>query len=176
MVWIAVCASGRRSIRSGIRFKFQLRMPRNNITILNSQVASEQEREGLMTKPKKILVVDDDQLMRMMLHIMLTRAGYEVMSAENGQSAIEKVATEKPDLVLTDGLMPDMHGLIVCKAIKRLASPPKVVLLTASTSEMKRAEACAPDEILIKPVRAAELITCIEKLLADTCQFAECSS
>ena len=44
MVWIMVCASGRRSIRSGIRFKFQLRMPRNNITILNSQVASEQER------------------------------------------------------------------------------------------------------------------------------------
>ncbi|HEY7543391.1 MAG TPA: response regulator [Blastocatellia bacterium] len=129
-----------------------------------------------MTTPKKVLVVDDDQLMRMMLGMMLTRAGYEVMSAEDGRSALEKVATEKPDLVLTDGLMPDMHGLTVCKAIKRLAAPPKVVLLTASTSEMKRAEAYAPDDILIKPVRSAELIACIERLLSDALQFTECGS
>lgn len=129
-----------------------------------------------MTTPKKILVVDDDRLMRMMLSMTLTRAGYEVISAENGRSAIEKAALEKPDLVLTDGLMPDMHGLIACKAIKRLASPPKVVLLTASKTEMKKGEACAPDDFLMKPVRQAELIACIERLLSDACQLVECGS
>ncbi len=130
----------------------------------------------LMTTPKKILVVDDDRLMRMMLNMMLTRAGYEVLSAENGRSAIEKASLEKPDLVLTDGLMPDMHGLIVCKTIKGLASPPKVVLLTANKTEMKKAETCAPDDVLMKPVRSAVLIDCIERLLSDACQFAEFGS
>lgn len=129
----------------------------------------------LMTTPKKILVVDDDRLMRMMLNMMLTRAGYEVLSAENGRSAIEKASLEKPDLVLTDGLMPDMHGLIACKAIKGLASPPKVVLLTANKTEIKKTE-CAPDDVLMKPVRSAELIACIERLFSDACQFAGCSS
>ncbi len=126
-----------------------------------------------MTTSKKILVVDDDRLMRMMLGMMLGRAGYKVISAENGRSAIEKAAMEKPDLVLTDGLMPDIHGLIVCKAIKSLASPPKVVLLTAGETEMKKEEACAADDVLMKPVRSAELIACIERLLSERRTFAQ---
>ncbi|MEW6211598.1 MAG: response regulator [Acidobacteriota bacterium] len=128
-----------------------------------------------MTTQKKILVVDDDRLMRMMLTMMLTRAGYQVISAENGRDAIDVAQEESPDLVLTDGLMPDMHGLAVCKALKRLARPPRVVLLTATTTH-KPGETCAPDDVLMKPVRQTELIACIERQLSDACRMVECGS
>jgi CheY-like chemotaxis protein len=129
-----------------------------------------------MTTQKKILVVDDDRLMRMMLTMMLTRAGYRVISVENGRDAIGVAEEESPDLVLTDGLMPDMHGLAVCKAIKQLARPPKVVLVTATTTHGKSGEECSPDDVLMKPVRQAALIACIERQLSDDCPMVECGS
>jgi CheY-like chemotaxis protein len=122
------------------------------------------------SKNQKILVADDDQPLRKVLGKILVSAGYEVILVEDGQAAVEKAKTEKPDLVITDGLMPKMHGFLVCKAIKELQSPPKVILLTAVYTKMhykwEAKKKYGADELMTKPFEVAELLNCIEKHLA----------
>ena len=84
-----------------------------------------------MSKPIRILVADDNAPLRKVMKDVLTRAGYEVLLAEDGLDAFEKALAVRPDLVITDGLMPKLHGFLVCKMLKQLEPPPKVILLTS---------------------------------------------
>lgn len=122
-----------------------------------------------MKERRKILVIDDDRVTRELLSNVLTRAGYEVVLAEDGVSGVEKAAGEKPDLVITDGLLPKLHGFRVCKAIKELESPPKVIVLTGLyTKPTYRREVThqyLADDLLTKPAGPADLLACIEKHL-----------
>jgi len=119
----------------------------------------------------KILVADDDPIMRELLRVLLTKAGYDVIFAEDGQSAVEMAISEKPDLVLSDGLLPKIHGFLVCQAIKQFCNPPKVILLTGIyTKPAYKWEAkiiYGADDWLTKPFNAATLLDCIEKHLSD---------
>lgn len=129
-----------------------------------------------MLKRKRILVADDSQMMRETLGLVLENSGYEVIFAEDGESAVELAASMKPDLVITDALLPKLHGFLACKAIKEFETPPKVVLLTGVYTkptyrwEVKKYGA---DDLLLKPVRPVELIACIEKHLAALPRAAE---
>ncbi len=76
---------------------------------------------------EKILVVDDERSLREVLSIMLTRAGYAVTEASDGEEAISHVSREIFDLVITDLRMPKADGMAVLKAVKSL-SPETVVL------------------------------------------------
>ena len=124
-----------------------------------------------MSVKKKILVADDDRFAREMLRMILTREGYELVFAEDGAQAVEMAAAEKPDLVLTDGLLPKMHGFVVCKTLKGWDEPPKVVLLTAvytkPTYRWEVKKEYGADDILSKPVRSDALIACIRKHLGQ---------
>lgn len=121
-------------------------------------------------KGKRILVADDDPPLRKVLGKILTDAGYDVVLAEDGQSAVEKASSEKPDLVIADGLMPKLHGFLACKAIKELPSPPKVIMLTAVYTKKNYRwevrEKYRADDFLTKPFELAELLACIEKHLS----------
>ena len=123
-----------------------------------------------MARPRKILVADDSQIIREMLRMMLATEGYQVIFAEDGQQAVEMAATEKPDLVIADGLMPKLHGFLACKAIKELEDAPRVVLLTGVYTkpsykwEVKKDYGA--DDLLTKPVRTEELIDCVKKQMA----------
>ena len=120
-------------------------------------------------KNQKILVADDDQPLRKVLGKILTSAGYEVILVEDGQEAVDKAMVERPDLVITDGLMPKMHGFLVCQAIKALQPPPKVIMLTAVYTKMhykwEAKEKYGADELMTKPFEVAELLDCIAKHL-----------
>jgi CheY-like chemotaxis protein len=122
------------------------------------------------SKGKRILVADDDPPLRKVLGKILTDAGYDVVLAEDGQSAVEKASSEKPDLVIADGLMPKLHGFLACKAIKELPSPPKVIMLTAvytkKNYQWEVREKYRADDFLTKPFELAELLACIEKHLS----------
>lgn len=122
-----------------------------------------------MTKRYKLLVADDERLIREFLGRILIGAGYVVTFAEDGKSAVEKAATEKPDLVLMDGLMPKLHGFLACKAIKELDKPPKVVMFTGVyTKPTYRSEArnyYLADGILTKPIDKGALLAEIAKHL-----------
>jgi CheY-like chemotaxis protein/curved DNA-binding protein CbpA len=129
-------------------------------------------------KGKKILIADDDAPLRRVLGKILTDAGYEVLLAEDGQSAVEKAATERPHLVIADGLMPRMHGFLACKAIKQMQSPPKVIVLTAvyrkKNYRWEAREQYDADELLTKPFELSQLLACIEEQLADPASGKSC--
>jgi DNA-binding response OmpR family regulator len=120
---------------------------------------------------RKILVADDSQMIREMLRLMLSKAGYEVIFAEDGESVVAMAASEKPDLVISDGLLPKLHGFLACKAIKEFENPPKVVLLTGvytkPTYRWEVKKEYGADDLLLKPVTAVELLACLEKHLAE---------
>jgi CheY-like chemotaxis protein len=78
-----------------------------------------------------VLVIEDESNILMSIKLCLGRAGYSVITAMNGLSGIEAAMSKKPDLILLDLLLPDMHGLLVCQALKENAitrSIPVVIL------------------------------------------------
>ena len=116
-----------------------------------------------MHRRAKILVADDEPAVRHMLWSVLSMAGYEVVLVEDGKSAVEKTQSENPDLVLTDGLLPKLHGFLVCKTIKSLPNSPKVFILTGVYTKLTygwevKSEYGA-DDFLTKPFDIVELLS-----------------
>ncbi|SIS72955.1 response regulator [Alicyclobacillus vulcanalis] len=79
----------------------------------------------------KVLVVDDQFGIRVLLHEVLQREGYEVFQAANGPSALQIVERERPDLVLLDMKIPGMDGLEILRNIRKLGVDAKVIMMTA---------------------------------------------
>ena len=68
----------------------------------------------------KILLIDDDDLLRKMLHISMTKVGHSVIEARNGRDALEICRVEPPDLVVTDVVMPEKEGIETIGDLRRL--------------------------------------------------------
>ena len=114
-----------------------------------------------MSERAKILIVDDEPFNVDYLEQELEDFGYDTISATNGQEALEKVATESPDLILLDVMMPLMDGFTVCRILKENEDTRliPIVMMTALGSvedRIKGIEAGA-DDFLTKPVNEREL-------------------
>ena len=81
----------------------------------------------------RILVVDDEADIVDLTMLILEQQGYSVISASNGDDAIEKAASEKPDLILLDLLMPGKDGLEVCRILKRNENTSRIPIIVSST-------------------------------------------
>ena len=117
----------------------------------------------------RILVVDDVEKNVRLLADILSAKGYAVATASSGAEALQKVAVEKPDLVLLDVMMPGMDGYQVCQAIRaeKANGILPVVLVTALDPEKERIRGleAGADEFLTKPVNQAELLARVKSLL-----------
>ncbi len=92
-------------------------------------------------KPPRILVVDDERSMRELLAIVLRREGYEVLLAENGKTAIEMLEREPVDILISDIKMPDLSGVDVLRAAKRIDQDILGIMITAFASTETAIEA-----------------------------------
>jgi two-component system response regulator PilR (NtrC family) len=92
-------------------------------------------------RPPRILVVDDERSMREMLQIVLRREGYEVLLAENGRAAIEVLEREPVDILISDIKMPDLSGVEVLRAAKKIDQDILGIMITAFASTETAVEA-----------------------------------
>src|SRR5882672_4272588 len=92
-------------------------------------------------RPTRILVVDDERSMRELLAIVLKREGYEVLLAENGRTALETLAREAIDLLISDIKMPDVSGVEVLRAAKQADQDMLAIMITAFASTETAVEA-----------------------------------
>ncbi|MFH1774401.1 MAG: response regulator [Methanobacteriota archaeon] len=118
----------------------------------------------------KIMVVDDDPDMRLLLRRLLEREGYEALEAENGEKCLREAEKKKPDLILLDIMMPGLDGWEVCRMLKESPSTKsiRVSMLSVRNEEEdveKSFEYAYADAHLGKPVKREELISTIERLL-----------
>lgn len=86
---------------------------------------------------KKILVVDDEKPISDIVKFNLTKEGYEVYTAYDGEEALEKVAEVDPDLILLDLMLPKMDGLEVAREVRKTHDMP-IIMVTAKDSEIDK--------------------------------------
>ncbi len=101
---------------------------------------------------KKVLIVDDENTVRSLLKIFLSKAGFELDFAEDGLQAVDKIKSYDPDVVILDTNMPGKNGIEVCREVKQ-ANParPKIIFHTGSLEEYKdQAEAAGADATFAK--------------------------
>jgi len=118
---------------------------------------------------KRILVVDDEPHVIKSLTFVLTKAGYDVSSAENGEDGLAKIRQLKPNLVFLDVMMPRKNGYEVCQEVKKDSGlrDVHVIMLTAKGQEADREEGLnvGADEFMTKPFSPMGIVEKVKELL-----------
>jgi two-component system, OmpR family, response regulator VicR len=122
-------------------------------------------------KTLRILCVEDEPEMIDLIHLILSRKGFEVSGASGGQDGIYKIRTEKPDLVLLDLMMPYMDGWEVYQQMKADETTKNipVIVVTAKAQSIDKVlglHIAKVDDYIAKPFSPKELIDSVERVLA----------
>ena len=116
-----------------------------------------------------LLIEDDPDLLGLMTHAFAT-AGYATHTAENGRKGLVLVEVYKPDLVVTDIVMPEMEGIGAILQIRRKPRPPKIIAISGAGPGGRRdylswAKHLGADEVLAKPFRMSQILTLAGRLI-----------
>lgn len=118
----------------------------------------------------KILIIDDDDLIRLTCRSVLQKAGFSVVEASNGNAGVAAFKSEAPDLVITDILMPDKEGLETITEIRAHNPQIKIIAMsggghTQNMTFLKLAEKMGANCTLNKPVKPNDLLNAIKGLM-----------
>jgi len=134
--------------------------------------ASQAASEAAVGAGKLVLVVDDEEEIRMLLARLLTQKGYRVLEANRGLLALRLVKDHVPDLVILDAMMPELHGFEIARRIKgseKYAHIP-IIMVSAVHRGWRFAEdlkqSCGVEEYIDKPFRVADVVAAVQRLLA----------
>lgn len=121
---------------------------------------------------KKILVVDDEiHIVQIVKFNLEKRGGYEVLTAKNGEEGLEMAKSEKPDLILSDVMMPKMSGFQFCEALKKDSEIKSIpfIILTAKGQEndIKTGEELGVDDYITKPFSPKALLEKVAEILGE---------
>lgn len=119
--------------------------------------------------PKKVLIVDDEPNIVLSVEFLMRREGHEVVTASDGQEAIELLAATKPDLMILDVMMPRKNGFEVCAEVRAdpTLSRMPILMLTAKgrEAEMKKGISLGADAYITKPFSTHDLVAKVHELL-----------
>ncbi|MFC1849523.1 PleD family two-component system response regulator [candidate division CSSED10-310 bacterium] len=119
----------------------------------------------------KILLVDDAQTVLLFEKMLLSKLGFEFMTASNGQEALEQIEQERPALILMDYRMPIMDGYTCCKTIKSNAETKDIpVIMVTTISEEEEVQRCFDvgcNDYIFKPFNKQKLLEKIKKFIPE---------
>ena len=116
---------------------------------------------------RRLLLVEDDPTLRQALTFNLTREGYEVTSAADGEAALEAARSDRLDLILLDVMLPGMSGIEVLRVLRREGVSTPIIVLSAKGDEIDRVVGLkvGADDYVAKPFSRPELLARIEAVL-----------
>jgi two-component system chemotaxis response regulator CheY len=118
---------------------------------------------------KTILFVEDSASVRQVMNTTLTREGYDVILASDGQDAVSKLNGDKIHLIISDVNMPNMDGLTFVKQVKQMAAYKftPIIMLTTETQEekMNEGKAAGVKAWIVKPFQPAQLLAAVSQLI-----------
>lgn len=128
------------------------------------------EMENVETKPPRILIVDDEELIRDLIATSLSKFGFSYKTAVNGKDALEKMKQEKIDAVITDIKMPEMDGILLTSEISNAYPGVPVMVMTAFDEEFSAATALSAGarDFITKPFSIPEFILRLRKMIMES--------
>ncbi|PRS86161.1 response regulator transcription factor [Bacillus velezensis] len=116
---------------------------------------------------KKILVVDDEQSIVTLLQYNLERSGYDVITASDGEEALELAENENPDLIVLDVMLPKVDGIDVCKQLRQQKMMVPILMLTAKDEEFDKVLGLelGADDYMTKPFSPREVTARVKAIL-----------
>jgi response regulator RpfG family c-di-GMP phosphodiesterase len=128
-------------------------------------------KKSVFHRDQLILVVDDSKTIRNLVTEELEKAGFQVMTADNGKYALKLIKIKIPDLILSDINMPEMDGIEFCKSVKRDPELSGIPFIFMSSNDdrsiMRRMLQLGASAYLVKPFNLEQLVITVEKLLSD---------
>ena len=123
----------------------------------------------MKSAPPRILVVDDEQAVLDLLVYNLSKAHYEVLTANNGRQALDLARQAEPDLILLDLMLPEVDGLDVCREIRHASKVP-IIMITARGEEVDKVVGLelGADDYVCKPFSVRELMARVKAVLRRT--------
>jgi DNA-binding response OmpR family regulator len=118
-----------------------------------------------MTVKNKILIVDDEQAILKILSIKLTLSDYEVITALDGQQALDLIYSTRPDIILLDVIMPEMDGFQLLERLRTFSDRP-VIVFSARPENAQKALKMGANDFVPKPFDVNDLVIRINKLIS----------
>lgn len=127
-----------------------------------------------MSANAKVLLVDDSGLARRSTRRVLEQAGYVVVEAEDGLSALERFAVDKPDVVLLDLVMKGMYGLDVLTRLREMDPSARVIVVSADvqTSSRDLVQAGGASAFITKPANPAQVLETVDQVLKGVTRWS----
>jgi PAS domain S-box-containing protein len=157
------------NLGEGSLFRIDVELPLVSVELDADLTKSPATIIGFEGKTRKILVVDDAFANRSVITNMLEPIGFEVSEAANGEEGIEKATQLKPDLIITNLMMPVMNGLEMTKRLRRLPECQNTLVIASSASvfeiDRRKSREAGCNDFLPKPIQSEELLEKIQSCL-----------
>jgi len=123
---------------------------------------------------KTILVIEDNEVILTLIYDLLTRSGYKVLTAHDGQKGLKVYYSNSPCIVITDIVMPEKDGLEVIMELNKQKPKPKIIALSGGgkigpETYLTLAERLGANRTIEKPFNVSELLEAVQDLLVQSC-------
>ncbi len=119
----------------------------------------------------RVLIIDDEELVRVTVRQILENAGYEICEASDGRQALEDYKVSRPDLVITDIIMPDKEGIETIIELRAMDPDAKIIAISGggrigANDYLELAKRLGANQVIAKPLNSEKLLQAVETVMA----------